>query len=57
MPYEPNDVVRELAQYKAANPGFGIEQVHLFPLGGIKTSAEWAIKNGGTAAQPARLTA
>jgi len=42
MPYEPTDIVTELAAHKAANPGFGIKQVHFFPLGGIKTNATWA---------------
>ena len=53
MPYEPTDVVAELAAHKAANPGFGIEQVHFFPLGGIKTNATWAIENGGESTRPA----
>ncbi len=57
LPYEPTEVVGQLAAHKAANPGFGIEAVHFFPLGGIKTCAEWAISNGGAAAQPARATA
>jgi methylenetetrahydrofolate reductase (NADPH) len=26
--------------------------VHFFPLGGIKTNANWAISNGGSAAVP-----
>jgi methylenetetrahydrofolate reductase (NADPH) len=52
LPYEPTDVISELAAHKAANPGFGIEQVHFFPLGGIKTNAEWAIKNGGASGVP-----
>ena len=42
LPYEPTDVVSALAAYKAANPVFGIESVHFFPLGGIKTNAAWA---------------
>ncbi|QFU08857.1 hypothetical protein PARPLA_02010 [Rhodobacteraceae bacterium THAF1] len=42
LPYTPDDVVNELAAHKAANPDFAIEQIHIFPLGGIKTSAEWA---------------
>lgn len=42
MPYEPTDVLTELAAHKAANPGSLIEQVHFFPLGGIKASADWA---------------
>ncbi len=53
MPYEPNDFVTELALHKTNNPDFGIEQVHFFPLGGIKTNAEWAIANGGERARPA----
>ena len=42
LPYEPTDIVTELAAHKAANPGFGIEQIHFFPLGGIKSNAIWA---------------
>jgi len=53
LPYEPTDVLTELAAHKAANPTFGIEQVHFFPLGGIKTNANWAIEHGGAATQPA----
>ncbi|MGR3501214.1 methylenetetrahydrofolate reductase [Pseudaestuariivita sp.] len=52
LPYEPTDVLSELAAHKAANPGFGIEQVHFFPLGGIKTNARWAIENGGAGTRP-----
>ncbi|MEM6578898.1 MAG: methylenetetrahydrofolate reductase [Pseudomonadota bacterium] len=53
LPYEPTDVLTELAAHKAANPDFNIEQVHFFPLGGIKTNATWAIDNGGAATRPA----
>jgi len=53
MPYEPTEFVSELAAHKAANPDFGIESVHFFPLGGIKTNATWAIENGGKSAVPA----
>ena len=56
LPYEPTQVVADLAAHKAANPDFNIEQVHFFPLGGIKTNANWAIDNGGDAARPANLT-
>ena len=54
LPYEPADVLAGLAAHKAANPGFGIEQVHFFPLGGIKTNAQWVTENGGAAGKPAR---
>ena len=53
LPYEPTEVLTELAAHKAANPDFNIESVHFFPLGGIKTNAKWAIANGGAATQPA----
>ncbi|MBY5932599.1 methylenetetrahydrofolate reductase [Tateyamaria omphalii] len=53
LPFEPTEVVSELAAHKAANPDFNIEQVHFFPLGGIKTNANWAIENGGASAVPA----
>lgn len=53
LPYEPTDVLNALAAHKAANPGFGIEQVHFFPLGGIKTNAAWVTDNGGAAGVPA----
>lgn len=55
LPFEPTDVVSELAAHKAAHPDFNIAQVHFFPLGGIKTNAVWAIENGGTAAVPAAI--
>ena len=53
LPYEPTGFVSELAAHKAANPAFGIEQVHFFPLGGIKTNAAWVTQNGGAAGVPA----
>ena len=53
LPFEPTGLLHTLAAHKAANPGFGIERVHVFPLGGITTSANWAITHGGDAARPA----
>ena len=52
LPYEPTEFVTDLAAHKAKNPGFGIEQVHFFPLGGIKTNAQWVIDNGGASGVP-----
>ena len=54
LPYEPTDVLAALAAHKAANPGFGIEQVHFFPMGGIKTNAEWVTLHGGASGRPAK---
>lgn len=53
LPYEPTDVINTLAAHKTSNPDFNIESVHFFPLGGIKTNANWAIANGGASAVPA----
>jgi len=52
MPFEPTDVISELAAHAAANPDTNITKVHFFPLGGIRTNANWAISNGGNAAVP-----
>lgn len=56
LPYEPTDVIAELAAHKAANPDFNITKVHFFPLGGIKTNATWAINNGGASTRPANAS-
>jgi methylenetetrahydrofolate reductase (NADPH) len=42
VPYEPAEVLSELAAYRQAHPDSHIEQIHIFPLGGIKASAVWA---------------
>jgi methylenetetrahydrofolate reductase (NADPH) len=57
LPYEPTEVLEALAAHKAANPDFGIEQVHFFPLGGIKTNATWVTEHGGASGVPASATA
>jgi len=53
LPYEPNEVIADLAAHKARHPDFGVEAVHFFPLGGIKTNATWAIEHGGASGVPA----
>ncbi|MFV2052795.1 methylenetetrahydrofolate reductase [Aliiroseovarius sp. YM-037] len=53
LPFEPDQFITDLAEHKAAHPDFNIERVHFFPLGGIKTNANWAIENGGSSALPA----
>ncbi len=57
LPYEPTDVLAKLAAHKAAHPEFLVEQVHFFPLGGIRTNAQWAIDNGGASGVPAAQSA
>ncbi|MDP2062623.1 MAG: methylenetetrahydrofolate reductase [Phaeovulum sp.] len=45
LPFEPGEMVAALAAHKAASPAFGIESVHFFPLGGIKTAATWVAEH------------
>lgn len=42
-PYAPTDLATDLAEHAAQTPG--IQQAHLFPLGGIPASAEWLSHN------------
>ncbi len=56
LPYEPTNVLSELAKHKAATPDFNITNVHFFPLGGIKTNATWAINHGGRSAVPSNAS-
>ncbi len=41
VPYEPTEVLTDIADYKATHPESLIQQIHVFPLGGIRASAEW----------------
>jgi methylenetetrahydrofolate reductase (NADPH) len=41
LPYNPTQILNELAEYKSIDPKLNIEQVHFFPLGGIKKTADW----------------
>lgn len=38
----PDRLVADLAAYKAADPNCGIEGVHMYPLGGLRKSADWS---------------
>ncbi|MBL6608822.1 MAG: methylenetetrahydrofolate reductase, partial [Rhodobacteraceae bacterium] len=55
LPYEPTEVLTQLAQHKAKHPDFNITNVHIFPLGGIKTSATWVTEHGGKSGIPAQI--
>lgn len=41
LPFEPTDLLAELAAHKAAHPDFQVEKIHLFPLGGITTTTDY----------------
>lgn len=53
LPFTPDEVLADLAAHKAANPGFGVESVHFFPLGGIAKTAEYTSLHGQPAARAA----
>ncbi len=38
----PDRLVTELAAYKASDPKCGIAGVHMYPLGGLKKTADWS---------------
>jgi len=38
----PDRLVTELASYKARDAKCGIAGVHMYPLGGLKKTADWA---------------
>ncbi|WP_320197798.1 methylenetetrahydrofolate reductase [Agrobacterium sp. rho-13.3] len=44
-PYEPTEFVSALGHHKAQNPNTLIEQLHVFPLGGIRAGADWMNRN------------
>ncbi|MNT89447.1 hypothetical protein D3C72_2301750 [compost metagenome] len=50
LPYEPSEVVAGFADYMAHNRHGLISQLHVFPLGGIKTAAEWMNRHTATQA-------
>jgi methylenetetrahydrofolate reductase (NADPH) len=56
LPYEPTDILADLAAHKAARPDFNITHVHFFPLGGISGNATWVTQHGGRAGVPAAQT-
>ena len=54
LPVDPGGVLSELARHKAAHPEFAVERVHLFPLGGIAGTTDYA---GSLLARPQRARA
>ena len=41
FPYQPTQILNELAEYTSKDPELNIEQVHFFPIGGIKQTVDW----------------
>jgi methylenetetrahydrofolate reductase (NADPH) len=53
LPFEPDEILQDLAAARAQGRGQAIEAIHFFPLGGIKTNATWATEHGGASGRPA----
>jgi len=41
LPYQPTQILNELAEYKSKDSELNIDQVHFFPIGGIKQTVDW----------------
>ena len=41
LPYKPTQMLKDLSEYKSKDPTLNIEQVHFFPIGGIKQTTNW----------------
>lgn len=41
LPYKPSEILEALADYKMKDPSLNIDQVHFFPIGGIKQTVDW----------------
>jgi methylenetetrahydrofolate reductase (NADPH) len=49
LPFEPDDLLTDVAGARDAHGKPLFERMHLFPLGGIKASAEYAARHGASA--------
>ena len=47
LPYKPTQILSDLANYRAQDSSLNIEQVHFFPLGGVKRAAEFVKEFSG----------
>ena len=54
LPYEPTEILNSLVDELEKDRNLNIEQIHFFPLGGIKTNATW-ISNNGEKLEPSKL--
>jgi len=51
MPYTPDEVVTDIAAHVASVPDSPMAGLHIFPLGGIKRSADWMAENAAPASR------
>ena len=41
LPYKPTKMLNDLSEYKSKDTTLNIQQVHFFPIGGIKQTTDW----------------
>ena len=46
LPYTPDDVLEDLARHASQDPATAPQALHIFPLGGIQASTDWAHARG-----------
>ncbi|MFD1912976.1 methylenetetrahydrofolate reductase [Halodurantibacterium flavum] len=46
LPYTPEEFLHGIAAHQRQDPASPIAKIHVFPLGGIKTAAEWMAEHG-----------
>lgn len=44
--HNPEEIVSPIEKHFQANPAGPIQQIHIFPFGGLKKSAEWLVQRG-----------
>lgn len=54
VPFEPTEILAELAAIRAADPSFPVERIHFFPLGGITATTDYT---GAMTARPEKARA
>ena len=50
--HSPEGMVGPIESHVAATPGSAIAQIHVFPFGGIRKSAEWLVERGSWPSAP-----
>jgi methylenetetrahydrofolate reductase (NADPH) len=44
--FDPDEIVNPIEKHALETPGSAIKQIHVFPFGGVKKSAEWLNERG-----------
>ena len=44
--HNPEEIVGPIEKHFHANPAGAVQQIHIFPFGGLKKSSEWLVDRG-----------